>query len=106
MAKRRKGSRKRSGGRRKVRRTRHAKKLSVATAAGAALTGYALLAPVYTQVKAKSYSGAASAAKTTATQWANYTPLIGGIVISMVGSKLGVNKYVARIPIVGKKIKL
>ena len=33
-------------------------------------------------------------------------PLAGGIIASMLASKLGLNKYVSRIPIVGKKIKI
>jgi len=106
LAKKKKSGRK--GGYRKGKRkgTRHAKKLPLALTAGAALTGYALLAPVYTQVKAKSYTQATSTAKTQMTNWSLYAPAVGGLVISVVAEKVGVNKYIGRIPLIGKKVKM
>ena len=114
------GSRRRSGGRRpKRRRSGGRKKMSIAITAGALASAatIATKAPTYKaylqgmqfQPNTTYKSSPVNAAKGVVSNMADpvvYIPLAGGIVISMLGSKLGVNKYVSKVPVIGKKVRL
>jgi len=63
-------------------------------------------AKVTDTIKAKQYSAAATQIKDRALTPGVWMPLIGGTLLTIGGAKLGLNKYVHKIPLVGKKIKL
>lgn len=116
MAKRKKGKKGKRRGYSKKRRG-HAKKASLGVLIGSLLAANELIleatprtASMYTAVKAQAGTANKVNAAVSVTKNMDWiavgTPLAAGIVVSMIGGKLGVNKYVRKIPVIGKKVTL
>lgn len=116
MGKRKKGKSKRRSYRGKKHRSRGSKKVPIATLIGALLSVEKIFlektpqtADMMTAVKAQ--SGITNKAKAAMSVTKNMdwlavaTPVVGGAVISIVASKVGANKLLSKVPVVGKRIK-
>ena len=101
-------------------RSRKSKKVSIATTAGAFIGAANVITPVMAQPDLKTKMIAAGEYLTgfnpNVAGYANqetlknaagtWVPVIGGAVISKLGAKFGVNKYINAIPIVGQYLKV
>lgn len=116
-AKRKKGKAKRRGYSKK-KRSGHKKdkRIPVGTTVGAAMTILALNAPNaqysgqtptqnFKTMNTASYTRGAKIAVSNAQRFATWAPLGAGILVTAVGSKVGVNKFVRKIPLLGKYLK-